>query len=347
MPIRGHSGVQGGAEMGAYSTAFPGGLPITPENAERLSASYGWRVPAWPGLTAPEMVEVAMRGDLDVLHTVGGNFLRTLPDPGYVAAALARIPLRVHQDIIVTDQMLIDPGEEVVLLPAKTRYEQDGGGTETTTERRVVFSPELPRQVGEARAEWMIFRELALATHPERGNVLACGDAESIREEIARVVPLYEGIQHLRRSGDAFQYGGPHLCDGWTFPTADGRAHFHPVALPARERSEGWFVVSTRRGKQFNTLIFDDVDPLTGAPRDAVLMNADDAAALHVASHDRVALVNDAGRFEGRVLLAPIARGNLQVHWPEGNVIIHRGVTDTIGGVPDYNTRVRVEVMQP
>ena len=25
MPIRGHSGVQGGAEMGCYSTAFPGG----------------------------------------------------------------------------------------------------------------------------------------------------------------------------------------------------------------------------------------------------------------------------------------------------------------------------------
>lgn len=27
MPIRGHSGVQGGAEMGAYATAFPGGFP--------------------------------------------------------------------------------------------------------------------------------------------------------------------------------------------------------------------------------------------------------------------------------------------------------------------------------
>src|SRR5690606_14627623 len=28
MPIRGHSGVQGGAEMGAYATALPGGLPV-------------------------------------------------------------------------------------------------------------------------------------------------------------------------------------------------------------------------------------------------------------------------------------------------------------------------------
>ena len=27
MPIRGHSGVQGGAEMGCYATALPGGWP--------------------------------------------------------------------------------------------------------------------------------------------------------------------------------------------------------------------------------------------------------------------------------------------------------------------------------
>ena len=38
--------------------------------------------------------------------------------------------------------------------------------------------------------------------------------------------------------------------------------------------------------------------------------------------------MNDIGRYEGRVFLAPIARGNLQIHWPEGNVIIRRGVVD-------------------
>jgi len=72
-------------------------------------------------------------------------------------------------------------------------------------------------------------------------------------------------------------------------------------------------------------------------------MNPDDAAALHLANHDRVALVNDLGRFEGRVFLAPIARGNLQVHWPEANHIIRRGVTDKLGGVPDYNALVTIE----
>ena len=176
MPIRGHSSVQGGAEMGCYATALPGGKPITPENVAALERQYGFPLPRGLGYTTPEMVEAAHRGRLDVLYCAGGNLLRTMPDTDHVREALARVPVRVHQDIILTDQMLIEPGEEVWLLPAKTRYEQDDGGTETSTERRVMFSPELPRTVGEARAEWKILRDLAAAAQPGRREGAARGD---------------------------------------------------------------------------------------------------------------------------------------------------------------------------
>ena len=350
MPIRGHSSVQGGSEMGAYATALPGGIGITPESVAHLSAQYGFPVPDWRGLTATEMVEASARGELDVLYCLGGNFLRTLPEPGYVARALENVPLRVHQDIILTDQMFIEAQEEVILLPAKTRYEQDDGGTETSTERRVMFSPELPRaDMGECRAEWKILRDIAAATYPERAHQLGCATGWEMREEIARVVPFYDGIQHLRKTGDAFQYGGPHLCPGGHCQTPDGRAHLRPVPLPDSEAGlqsadgQPLFKVSTRRGKQFNTLIYAEIDPLTGAARDAVFMSAEDAGALHVKHGDRIALVNDLGRYEGTVFLAAIAPGNLQIMWPEGNVIIRRGVVDAAGGVPDYNARARVE----
>jgi molybdopterin-dependent oxidoreductase alpha subunit len=343
MPIRGHSGVQGGAEMGAYSTAFPGVKPITAENAAALSELYGFPVPDKAGLTTTQMVEAAAGGELDVLYCLGGNFLRTLPEPDSVARAMAKIRLRIHQDIILTDQMFLEAKEEVILLPAKTRYEQDDGGTETITERRIVFSPEIPRQVGEARAEWKILRELGVAVSPERAHLLGCDTGWAMREEIARVVPFYDGIQHLRQGGDAFQYGGPHLCANWQFPTADGKAHFRAVGLPPLEPKPGVFIVSTRRGKQFNTLIYAEVDPLTGAARDAIFMNPEDATELRLANHQRARLINDVGLFEGRIFLAPIARGNLQIHWPEGNVLIKGGLVDVMGGVPDYNARVRVE----
>src|SRR5262249_23174794 len=134
-----------------------------------------------------------------------------------------------------------------------------------------------------------------------------------------------------------------HLCAGGNFSTPDGRAHFHAVDLPQRDWSDGIFHLSTRRGKQFNTLIYAETDPLTGAARDAVLMNPDDAAALHLAHDDRIALVNECGRFVGRVFLAPIAPRNLQMHWPESNMLIARDAIETLGGVPHYNAYVRVE----
>jgi len=370
MPIRGHSSVQGGAEMGAYSTALPGGKPINSENADALSKLYGFPIPDWPGLTAPQMVEGCQRGTLDLLYCLGGNFLRTLPEPDYVREALANVPLRVHQDIILTDQMFIPAKDEVILLPAKTRYEQDDGGTETSTERRIMFSPEIPRQIGEARAEWKILRDLAAATYPERAHLLGCETGWKMREEIARVVPFYDGVQNLRQTGDAIQYGGPHLCANFQFATPDGKAHFRAVPLPENgmhEEARGGraqpglptappnqtsgsdstngaylFKVSTRRGKQFNSLIYAEIDPINGASRDAVLMNPDDAAGLHLLQNDRIALTNDLGRYEGRVFLAPIARGNLQIHWPEGNIIIRRGVTEPASGVPDYNAKAKV-----
>jgi len=126
--------------MGCYATTFPGGVSITAETAAELSAQWGFDVPATPGLTAAAMVDAARHGDLDVLWSSGGNFLDVLPAPDITRAALAQTPLRVHQDILVTHQMLVDPGETVVLLPVATRYEQEGGGTSTTTERRVAFS---------------------------------------------------------------------------------------------------------------------------------------------------------------------------------------------------------------
>jgi predicted molibdopterin-dependent oxidoreductase YjgC len=260
-----------------------------------------------------------------------------------VRQALANVPMRVHQDIILTDQMFIEAKEEVILLPAKTRYEQDDGGTETITERRIVFTPEISRQVGEAKAEWKILRELAASVSPERAHLIGCETGWKMREEIARVVPFYDGFQKLNKTGDAFQYGGPHLCADWKFATSDGKAHFKAVPLPDLNRKAGEFKVSTRRGKQFNTLIYAEVDPLNGAQRDAILMNPDDAAELHLVHEDRIVLTNELGRYNGRVFLAPIARGNLQMHWPEGNVIVHRGIVDPAGMVPDYNAWVRVE----
>jgi molybdopterin-dependent oxidoreductase alpha subunit len=351
MPIRGHSGVQGGAEMGAYATALPGPVEIDEQSAARFSALWGFDVPTSAGLTAPEMIDAAAAGELDVLVSCGGNFREVLPDPAWVEQALGRIPLRVHMDIVLTNQMLIDPpageggeGGTVILLPATTRYEIPGGVTETSTERRIMFNPEIHgRRIGEARAELDVLPDLARRVRPDRAHLVPPATTAELRAEIAAAVPMYDGIQHLREKGDQLQYGGPHLCAGWVFPTPDGRAHFSAVGLPELEAvPEGMFRVATRRGKQFNSMIHEEHDAITGAARDAVFMAPSDAHRLGVEAGDDIRLTSATGSLAGRVFLAPVTPGTLQVHWPEGQVLIDRSRRSPGAGVPDYNALVEV-----
>jgi predicted molibdopterin-dependent oxidoreductase YjgC len=289
------------------------------------------------------MIEAAERGEMSVLYASGGNFLETLPDPTLVRRALGRVPLRVFQDIVVTPQMLLEPKETVVLLPAATRYEQKGGGTETTTERRIVFSPEIegPR-IGEARTEWEIYVDLASRVAPDRASLLRFSDATEIRREIAQVVPFYAGIENLAKTGDQVQWGGERLCDGWTFPTDDGKAHFTPIVPREVELPEGRFLLSTRRGKQFNSMVFKEDDPLTGARRDALFISGDDAAELGVRQGDAVRVRSETGEVRARVHIAPIRARNVQMFFPEANPLIAAGRRDPVALVPDYNATVTI-----
>ena len=193
-------------------------------------------------MTAVEMIDAAQQGRLDVLVSSGGNYLEVLPDPAYVGEALERVPTRVHMDIVLSSQMLVDPADTVVLLPAATRYEMPGGVTETTTERRVIFSPEIPGpRIGEARPEWEVFVDLAKRVRPE-------------------------------------------LVDKIHF---DSTAATRVVPLPDHDVPEDRFLVTTRRGKQFNSMVHELRDALTGAIREAVMVGEEDAARLGIGNGSR------------------------------------------------------------
>ncbi len=337
VPIRGHSGVQGGAEVGCIPK-------VDVKTATRWSEVWGFPVPQIPGWTAPEMVEHSARGEVDLFWMVGGNFLETLADVDRSRAALRRPRLRIHQDIMVSSSMLVDGDGDVLLLPAATRYESPGGGCETSTERRIIFSPEIPgRRIGSARPEWWVFREVMMRIDPQRANLVGMSDAAAIRREIARAIPLYAGIENLSRKGDQVQWGGRTLYADGRFATPDGRAHFAAAPLSAEPPARDVFMVSTRRGKQFNSMIQRDFDPLTGARRDSVLMSAADMTRLRLEDGAAVRLRSPHGSFEGRLMRASIKSGNLEVHWPEGMSLLAGDAIDPDSMEPDYNATVSVE----
>jgi molybdopterin-dependent oxidoreductase alpha subunit len=354
VPIRGHSGVQGGAEVGCAPA-------VDAATAARWAGVWGFPVSAARGWTAPEMVDHAAAGDVDVFWMVGGNFLETLPDAGKCRRALVRPRLRIHHDIVVSSSMLVESDGDVLILPAATRYEADGGGTETSTERRIIFSPEIPgRRIGSARPEWWAFGEAAARVRPERASEIRFESAAAIRQEISRAVPLYKGIETLKAKGDQVQWGGRTLFADGRFATVDGRAHFSPVVAgrgaraagrsggsgDARPAPDGSFVVSTRRGKQFNSMIQRGTDPLTGARRDDVLISGEDMERLSVSEGDSVRLESQNGAFEGRLRCSPIRPGNLEVYWPEGNILLSGSAIDPDSMEPDYNAVVTLERKQ-
>ena len=347
VPIRGHSGVQGGAEVGCVPN-------VDPATRARWQEVWGFAVPASAGWTTVTMIERAAAGDVDLFWIVGGNFLETLPDARLCRRALVRPRLRVHHDLVLSPPMLVESAGDVILLPAATRYESAGGGTETSTERRIIFSPEIRgRRIGSARPEWQVFGEAMARAWPEHAGRICFSDAAAIRSEIARAVPLYAGIETLHARGDQIQWGGRTLFADGRFATPDGKAHFTPLdpVSPARStsatatRSVGsspTFRLSTRRGKQFNSMVQRDVDPLTGARRDDVFISGEDLDRLRLSDGAAVLLRSTAGTFRGRLKRAAILPGNVEVHWPEGNTLLPGGRIDPDSMEPDYNTSVTI-----
>jgi len=344
MPIRGHSGVQGGGECGVDPDKFPGGFEVNDENARRFSAIWQKPVPGAKGWTTGQMIEAAHEGRLEALYTIGGNLLETMPDRAFVAQAIKRVRVRVHQDIVLNTYATLDAGELLLLLPAQTRYES--GGTSTSTERRIRYSPQISGHViGEARPEWQIPCLIARKLLPAHAEQFAYETDADVRCEMARAIPIYQGIEKLSREGDFLQWGGPFLfADGFQ-AMPGGRARFLVVPIPQMDVPEGKFYLTTRRGKQFNSMTYGPRDPLTGSRRrDDVFMNSRDASRLGLADGAAIVLKSSAGQFRGRVRLADIREGNLQTYWPEGNVLITRRY-DPVSHEPDYNAVVEVEAL--
>ena len=344
MAIRGHSGVQGGGECGSEPDKFPGGFAVNDDNARRFSNLWYHPVPSNPGLKVAQMIEAAHGGEIKFLYSIGANLYETMADPEFVATALGKVRVRVHQDIVLNTSMLLDAEEAVVLLPGQTRYEQRSGGTSTSTERRIRFTPEIVgHPIGETRPEWEIPVQIGRRSMPNGDKLFPFDDTQSIRDEMGRVMPIYQGIEKLQKEGDQLQWGGPFLFKDGFANMPDNRARFTALDPPDRRAAEGKFYLTTRRGTQFNSMTFDSTDRLIETDRrDIIFMAPEDAKKLELEDGSEVIVRSDTGKMKCRIQIAPVKSGTLQAYWPQANVLISPGA-DPVSGEPDYNAEVWIE----
>ena len=100
-------------------------------------------------------------------------------------------------------------------------------------------------------------------------------------------------------------------------------------------------------------LVTPDGRPLVWALRSLGVKGASQVRGTDLTAHvvERAAregtpirLSSPHGRYAGRIFRAPIKPGNLEVHWPEGNVLLGRDI-DPESMEPDYNAMVTIETM--
>ena len=201
LPLRGQNNVQGAADMGSMPGQVTGYQSLRDAGVrERLRENWGMVPPEEPGLTIPEMMDAAVRGEIHALWIQGEDVAQSDPNQGHVIRALSSLDFLVVQELFFSETARYAH----LLLPAAGAVEQDG--TFTNGERRIQRVRAAVPPPGEARPDWRVIRDAAVAMGaPWRYETPA-----EVMDEIARVAPgLFGGVSYERLAGDGLQWPCP------------------------------------------------------------------------------------------------------------------------------------------
>ncbi|HXC41144.1 MAG TPA: molybdopterin-dependent oxidoreductase [Burkholderiales bacterium] len=175
--LTGQPNAMGGREVGGMANLLPAHRDLA-DPAHRAEVAALWGVdslPARPGKTAVELFQALRLGEVRAVWIACTNPAQSMPDATLVRSALARAEFVVLQDCYAhTDTAAFAD----LLLPASTWGEKDG--TVTNSERRITRVRAAVPPPGEARHDWVIARDFALALGRELGSELNHGDARRL-----------------------------------------------------------------------------------------------------------------------------------------------------------------------
>jgi len=176
--MRGRGNVFGAMLGGLLPDTAPGGRPLADLRGE-LEQVWGAPLAPGRGFTAPEIIEAAGSGQVDVLYVIGGDPATDLPDRSRWTSARKRAPFVVVQDAFLTETAQAAD----VVLPALVLPEKDG--TVSNLEGRVQQIRSAVQGPGAARGDWQILSALARAL----GTMVAYSGWEEIFDEMRSLVP--------------------------------------------------------------------------------------------------------------------------------------------------------------
>jgi formate dehydrogenase major subunit len=322
LPLRGQNNVQGSSDMGALPDTFTAYRSVADEDVAReFEARWGVSMKREKGLTIPQMFDAAVAGDLKAMYVFGEDVAQTDPNTTHVVAALENLEFLVCQDIFENETTKFAD----VILPASSFLEKSG--TFTNAERRIQLVAPAIEPPGAARTDFDIITTLSRAL----GHDMGFDSPEDAMREIAELTPDFAGVTYERigRSGQQWPVApdgtDSPLLYGERFELPGGAAQFAalPYKPPGSTASDEFplILVTGRRLQHYNAgTMTRRTANAELVPSDWLEIHPDDAAALRVASGDRVRVRSAAGEIEIEVQVTDrIEPGHVftAFHFPE------------------------------
>lgn len=334
MPIRGHSNVQGLGTVGV--------TPALKQNMlERFEKTLGIQAPKSPGFDTMACMDAAYLGKMDFTLQLGGNLYGSNPNAKRAFDAMQKIKTIVYLSTTLNTGHAWGTGEETFILPVLPRDEEPQLTTQESMFSYVRMSDGGPSRHSNARSEVSILAEIGEKVFAGDGRLdwSKMQSHQAIRELIADLIPGYEQLKTMDATKKEFHVPGRAVMDH-KFPTASGKAKFHPTELPGSNLSAGQLRLMTMRSEgQFNSVVYDEEDLYRGQERrDIVLMNRDDIARMGLKPEQRVRIKSEAG--EMRYILVrefDIRAGNVAMYYPESNVLVPSTV-DPLSKTPAFKS---------
>ena len=336
-PVRGHSNVQGQRTVGI--TEKPELVPM-----DRLAEQYGFAPPRKPGLNTVEACEAILAGRVNAFISLGGNFVRAVPDRGVMEPAWRKQRLTVNVATKLNRTALVH-GEVSFLLPVigRTEVDKQANGPQALSMEDSTACIHGSRGVRMKASKHLIsevefIARLAQATLPPNPKVPWdewLQDYSRIRLAIAETYPdIFHDYERRMWEPGGFHRNLPARHRQWK--TKTGRANFltpRQLAEDADMSEHGRKVLrmmTLRSNDQFNTTVYGYSDRFRGieGTRDVVLINRDDIDRLGLSEGETVCLRtassdNVKRELSGlRVTPYDIPAGCIATYYPEANVLM-------------------------
>ncbi|MCC0805934.1 FdhF/YdeP family oxidoreductase [Methylobacterium sp. W2] len=335
-PVRGHSNVQGQRTVGI--TEKPELAPL-----DVLKEQYGFEPPREKGLNTVEACEGIVSGDVRAFISLGGNFVRAIPETVQMEEAWRTMRLTVQISTKLNRSHLVN-GEVAYILPCLGRIEID---TQASGPQAVSMESSTSCFHGsrgktkpvsdQVRSEPWIVAEIAKATVAPNPNVpwdAWVGDYSRVRGAMEATYPaVFHNLE-----GRMFEPGGIHkplAARDRRWETETGKANFSvPEGIEADpdmplRSPDALDLITLRSNDQFNTTVYGYDDRFRGVKgtRTILFMNADDIARLGLADAEIVDVTTEAEdrvrTVKGlRIVAYNIPPGNCAGYYPELNPLI-------------------------